>query len=1248
MTVNWHIQTCSDYETNLTNNRNMVSNSKNSCTRKNKNKEILIYLAVLLTFSIIIILADSVKADSSESEKLSLVDPTESYDYVIITDNTLKNSFDILAEWKTDKGVKATVITIEDITNDPDYDGTDAPEEIRNFIIDAKDNWGITYVLLGGDTNIIPYRGVYGIVNKGQSSEEEDFGIPCDMYYACLDGDWDDDADGIYGEGSVANGGSGTAGEEADLEAEVFVGRAPVDTIMEADNFVNKIIDYEKNPILDYLKNGLFLASKFDSFTDGAVTSNNIITNKIPGDFTITTLYENDVTASNIETTNQLNIGQHIVNIIGHGSPITLGLAHEDYVETYTIADVDGLTNGFRYFLIYSVGCESNSYDIDSISEHFINNNGDGAFAYIGNTRYGWYEPGSPGLGASEKLNVEFYDAIYNEDIFNLGKAFQDSKEDLIGDVGAIESMRWCYFALTLLGDPETPIWTDIPNPLEVTFKPKIFDLQQSFKVYVNDSGIPVEDAMVCISQSPDLFETTTTDSNGVAVFDINPDLGLFEISVSKQNYEVYENVITVVVYSPPGVEVTSPITQEYHCNLTIDWNAWDNGTVVEIKIEYKYEDGVWQTLVDGLDNFDAPWKWNLLDPYMNDGKYSLKVIAVDDEGNTGENYSQDFTINNPLIIINEPSGGNILQGEHNIFWGVLDFYKDINDFDIMLSSDGGNTYEILISSLVDNTRWWLWDTLTVEDGENYKIKIIGNIDLDKVENISEEFTIYNPDPPVALINVDKTNIWEDEKIFLDANDSWDPDKNPDLQYDWDFDDGNQKKGKIVSHSFKKMGYYNVTLTVTDETFLSNFTSIMIIVNNAEPIAVFKVNKTSWIEDDIIFFDASDSIDNTSDKLTLNYYWDFGDGRFGEGEKITHSYGRQGIYIVRLIVTDDDNEESRDSINIVIVNIIPEANAGSYQRANKDETIIFDASESTDTPSDKEELNYYWNFGDGDTGNGIFRTHKYRNAGRYIVSLTVTDDDGASDISSIAVDINNITVKAKILKIDGKDIGIGDQYQYIVFDASNTTKPDDAEIDYYWDFADGNLGYGKIVRHKFDKGTQGDPYNVILTIQDNDTTEEGGINYETSVEVYINWAPVAVFNINTNYTVNESILFISLSTDRNEYDLKNNNVEYLWNFGDGTTSTNKTIYHAYTSPGNYTVTLTVTDDRGLKNTKTENVEILEERVDDNGDDDDSKLFFEDFFNLLILITIILCILIIALVGIYYQKKKKVVFQRIQK
>ena len=208
----------------------------------------------------------------------SIVDHADSYDYVIITNDELESSsgdytFQDLINWKNQKGVKATIDTKEQIENEPAYywDGTygddceefnDTQAWIRNFIKDAYQNWGIKYVLLGGDydpanesSQIIPYRGFYGFV-PGQDEDYEDDNIPADLYYAAINGSWNSDLDDWWGEPG-----------EADLLAEVFLGRAPVDSEGELSNFVNKTITYERTNA-PYLKKAL-LAGQFINATLG-------------------------------------------------------------------------------------------------------------------------------------------------------------------------------------------------------------------------------------------------------------------------------------------------------------------------------------------------------------------------------------------------------------------------------------------------------------------------------------------------------------------------------------------------------------------------------------------------------------------------------------------------------------------------------------------------------------------------------------------------------------------------------------------------------------------------------------------------------------------------------------------------------------------------------------------------------------------------------------------------------------------
>jgi len=398
------------------------------------------------------------------------------YEYVVITSPELKPSFGVLVDHKISRGLTATVVTTDEII--ANYDGTrpdggsDDQTRIRNFIIDAYQNYGTKFVLLGGDSDktaaggeagaqVVPHRSFYAYAYGYTDSD-----IPADIYYACLDGTHDNDADGIYGETS-----DGPGGGDIDMVAEVYVGRAPVDSIAEADHFVSKTIGYE-NSSHAYL-NKVLLAGELlwsgDPDTYGGTYKDEIRYGSSVGGYTtagleavdtldIDTIYDKNGTWSASDIVAKLNAGVHVVNHLGH--------ANVTYNMKFYTGTADTLTNT-EHFILYSQGCYCGSFDnrstttssgagtTDSIAEHFLGQ-AHGGVAILMNARYGWGDPGGT-LGSSQYLDREFFDAIIGESISNLGWANQDSKEDNIGRINQ-DAIRWCMYEMNLMGDPETRV----------------------------------------------------------------------------------------------------------------------------------------------------------------------------------------------------------------------------------------------------------------------------------------------------------------------------------------------------------------------------------------------------------------------------------------------------------------------------------------------------------------------------------------------------------------------------------------------------------------------------------------------------------------------------------------------------------------------------------------------------------------------------------------------------------------------
>jgi len=144
--------------------------------------------------------------------------------------------------------VPAAIRTISWI--DANYPGRDRAERIRNFLVAAYRDWGMLWVLLAGDEAIIPSRLAHTSTYGGED-------IASDLYYGDLDGTWDRDGDGVFGEGWLSGA---SPGDSLDLYPDVFVGRATVETHAEAQTFVDKTLTYIRTPSLGYQNDALFVA----------------------------------------------------------------------------------------------------------------------------------------------------------------------------------------------------------------------------------------------------------------------------------------------------------------------------------------------------------------------------------------------------------------------------------------------------------------------------------------------------------------------------------------------------------------------------------------------------------------------------------------------------------------------------------------------------------------------------------------------------------------------------------------------------------------------------------------------------------------------------------------------------------------------------------------------------------------------------------------------------------------------------
>ena len=167
---------------------------------------------------------------------------------------------------------------------------------------------------------------------------------------------------------------------------------------------------------------------------------------------------------------------------------------------------------------------------------------------------------------------------------------------------------------------------------------------------------------------------------------------------------------------------------------------------------------------------------------------------------------------------------------------------------------------------------------------------------------------------------------------------------------------------------------------------------------NQPPLANGTISTNQPQVGQTVTFDASASSD--PDGTIAGYLWSFGDGATSTQAVATHAYSAAGTYTVSLQVTDDDGDTGQVSAQLTVTgggggNQPPVARAQvSTNSAPVGQSISFNASTSSDP--DGSVVGYLWSFGDGATSTQAVTTHAYAAAGTYTLTLTVTDNLGAT------------------------------------------------------------------------------------------------------------------------------------------------------------------------------------------------------------------------------------------------------------
>jgi hypothetical protein len=487
-------------------------------------------------------------------------------EWVLITREEFAETFLPLVEWKLKKGLTTALVTVEYIIDT--YEGRDQAEKIRNFIIDAFENWSTTYVVLGGDCAYVRERRGF-VANFGSADDNM---IPCDLYYSDLDGDWNADGDDLWGEYPA---------DEVDLYADMFVSRFPVNSVEEAEAVVSKTLIYEKSIPGDFPLHTIFFAGKLDNIPTWGGDGKDQVATHLPPDFPYNYFYQRDMSYTAADIITEFESGRSaVVNQLHHSYYDVIG-AGSDYINT---SDAYAMTNGDYTGWFYAQGCMCGGFDRERCAgEGLVLAPNGGSVAVMFNSRYGLYQPGDPTSGSSNVLDEQFYVAVFSEDLTSFGTAQAFSKDYFVPLAKVDIGIRWCMYVQNVLGPCETASWCGAPEDLVVTH-PSEWD-EGAFTVTVStDSRGPLRNARVCLYKEEDVYLVGFTRASGEVTFypEVGED-GELSVTVSFQDTWPYEGVCQVEASSGAEVaEFTGGPTEE---GALLSWNLIDGGDLAGLNV---------------------------------------------------------------------------------------------------------------------------------------------------------------------------------------------------------------------------------------------------------------------------------------------------------------------------------------------------------------------------------------------------------------------------------------------------------------------------------------------------------------------------------------------------------------------------------------------------------------------------------------------------------------------------------------
>jgi len=435
------------------------------------------------------------------------------------------------------------------------------------------------------------------------------------------------------------------------------------------------------------------------------------------------------------------------------------------------------------------------------------------------------------------------------------------------------------------------------------------------------------------------------------------------------------------------------------------------------------------------------------------------------------------------------------------------------------------------------------------------------------------ENSVYNA-LPIAQLIITPVSPHPGVPAEFNAEGSNDP-NDPIVSYHWEFGDGTEASGSVVSHTYPEEGRYTITLILTDSKGgQARLTRDVHVALTTKPVADFSLILKSDREvaraGDLLMFQDESS---DADSEIISWKWYFGDGNEATGQRVSHSYEAYGEYDIRLHVMDTQGEVGIQTRSLSIASRLPVVVfTFSPERPNQFETVYFDASESFDP--DGEIVSYQWDF-DGD---GVIDTETSEPTAEY-------EYDSGGLVSSRVYAVNDLSERAmreRTIDVNATPVA---QFQISSFEplelelVTLTDLSHDSDgtiVQWSWDFGDGTISDEASPSHIYQ---QNGVTEIILTVTD----ELGAVGTAVATIDVVNLSPVVSLTVPEATRPTGSTFFFDAS---GSYDPspQGSLTRFEWCLGEGEGFEFETsvasLAHAFTDDGQLTIRVRVTDSGG--------------------------------------------------------------------